>query len=131
MGRAMEKGWPKRPSDCQLQEAQKKNSDSAITPVAEAVPVPAHLASPGSPQDKELCHRHTQLSLGQSCHRQKMSCICALRVTSFVSNSLQPCRLCPATTLHQVERILQARMLERIGQYCLPCLSRTLNVLLP
>ena len=36
-GRAMEKDWPKRPSDCQLQEAQKKkkkDSDSAITSVA-------------------------------------------------------------------------------------------------
>ena len=44
----MEKDWPKRPSDCQLQEAQKKDSDRAITPAAEADRVPAHFAPPGS-----------------------------------------------------------------------------------
>ena len=49
----------------------KKDSDRAITPAAEAVHVPAHLAPPGSPQAKQLCHLHGQLSLGQSCHRQK------------------------------------------------------------
>ena len=29
---------------------------------------------PGSPQAKQLGHLHAQLSLGQSCHRQKKSC---------------------------------------------------------
>ena len=38
----------------------------------EAVRIPAHLAPPGSPQAKQLHHLHTQLSLGQSCHRQKI-----------------------------------------------------------
>ena len=32
MGRAIEKDWPKKPSDCQLQEPRKKDSDRAITP---------------------------------------------------------------------------------------------------
>ena len=41
----------------------KKDSDRAITPAAEAVHVPAHLALPGSPQAKHLHHLHTQLSL--------------------------------------------------------------------
>jgi len=67
MGRAMEKHWPKRPSDRQLLE----KTDRAITPVAEEVYSPAHLALPGSPQAKLLHHLHTQLSLGQCCHRQK------------------------------------------------------------
>ena len=52
--------------------------------MVEAVSVPAHLVPPGSPQAKQLCHLHTQLSLGQSCHRQ----------TSLVfmcSGSLQLC----------------------------------------
>ena len=49
----------------------KKDSDRATTPVAEAVRVPAHLVPPGSLQAKQLCHLHVQLSLGQSCHRQK------------------------------------------------------------
>ena len=39
--------------------------------MVEAVRVPAHLAPPGSLQAKQLYHLHTQLSLGQSCHRQK------------------------------------------------------------
>ena len=49
----------------------KKDSDWTITPVAEAFHVPVHLAPPGSPQAKQLCHLHAQLSLGQSCDRQK------------------------------------------------------------
>ena len=49
----------------------KKDSDRARTPAVEAVCVPAHLALPGSLQAKQLRHLHAQLSLGQSCHRQK------------------------------------------------------------
>ena len=44
----------------------------AMTPGAEAVRVPAHLAPPGSLQAKQLRPLHIQLSLGQSCHRQKV-----------------------------------------------------------
>ena len=43
----MHKDLPKKPSDCQLQEAWKEHSDRAITPVAEAVHVPAQLALHG------------------------------------------------------------------------------------
>ena len=95
------KDWPKRPSNHQLQEAQKKDSDRAITPVAEAVHVPKHSVLPGSLQAKQLCHLHTQLSLGQSCHRQKKPCVYARRVTLVASDSLQPCRLWPARLLCQ------------------------------
>ena len=66
----------------------KKDSDRAITPVAEAVCVPAHLVPPGSPQPKQLSHIHTQPSLGKSCHREKKSCIYARRVTFVVSSFL-------------------------------------------
>ena len=45
-----------------------KASDRAITPVAEAVHVPAHFLPPGSLKVKPLHHLHTQLSLGQNCH---------------------------------------------------------------
>ena len=86
MGRATEKDWPKRPSDRQLQEAQ-KDSNRAITPVAEADLVPAHLVLPGSPQAKKLCYLHAQLSLGQSYHRQKTSWTYKRRVASVLSNS--------------------------------------------
>ena len=96
MGGATEKDGPKRPSYRQLQD-----SDRAITPAAEAVHVPTHLVLPGSPQAKQLCQLHAQLSLGQSCHRQKKSCVYAHRVTSVMSNSLQPCRLWPARLLCQ------------------------------
>ena len=71
----MEKDWPKRPSDHQIQEAGKKDNDRAITPVVEAVRVLVHSTSPGSLQAKQLCHLHAQLSLGQSCHRQKTSLV--------------------------------------------------------
>ena len=48
-----------------------KDPDRAVTPAAEAVHVPAHLALPGSPQGKQLHQLHAQVSLGQSCHRPK------------------------------------------------------------
>ena len=79
----------------------KKDSDRAITPAVKAVCVPAHQAPPGSLQAKLLGHLHAQLSLGQSCHRQK-SCIYAHRFASVVSDPLRPCRQCPARLLCQV-----------------------------
>ena len=99
--RAMEKDWPKRPSDHQIQEAGKKDNDRAITPVVEAVRVLVHSTSPGSLQAKQLCHLHAQLSLEQSCNRRKRCCVYTHRVTSVVSYSLQPCRLWPARFLCQ------------------------------
>ena len=77
-----------------------KDSERTITSAADAVRVPAHLVPPGTPQAKQLCHLHTQLSLGQSCHRQN-SCVYALGVALVISNSLQPCRLRPARLLCQ------------------------------
>ena len=62
----------------------KKDSDRFITPSAEAVRVPAHLALPGSLQTKQLHYLHGQLSLGQSCNKQKKSCACEQRVASRV-----------------------------------------------
>ena len=99
-GGATEIGWPKRPFDCQLQEARKK-TDRDITPAAEAVRVLAHLALPGSLQAKQLRHLPAQLSLGQSCHRQRKSCVYAHTVALVMSNSLLPCRLWPARLLCQ------------------------------
>ena len=54
----------------------KKGFDRPVTAAAEAVSVPAHLVPPGSPQPKQLCHFHAQSSMGQSCHRQKVFCLC-------------------------------------------------------
>ena len=64
---------------------KKKDSDRAITPVAEAIHVPAYFAPPGSMEPKKLRHLHAQHSLVQSCYRQKMSCIYACRVASVMS----------------------------------------------
>ena len=75
----------------------KKDSDRAMTPAAETVCVPAHLAPPGTLQAKQLRHLPTQPSLGSSCHRQ--SCISVCRVPLVVSSSLPPCRLWPAKLL--------------------------------
>ena len=55
-----------------------------------------HTVPSGSPQAKKLGHLHDQLSLGQSCHRQKKSCVHVRRVALVVSDSLQPCGLWPA-----------------------------------
>ena len=79
----------------------KKGSDRTTTPVTEAVHVPAHLALPGSPLAKQLHHLHTQLPPGQSCHRQKESCIYACRVASVMSDSFRPYKLWPAGLLCQ------------------------------
>jgi len=122
----MEKDWPKRPSDHQLQ-GLKKDSDWAITPAEEAVHVPAHLVPQGFPQPKQLCQLHAQPSLGQTCHRQKKACIYARRVTSVMFNSWQPCGL-PGFS---VRGFLQSIILERTGQYWLPYPSRALYFLLP
>ena len=131
-GSATEKDWPKRPSDCQLQEAQKTDSDRAITLAAEAVRIPAHLVLPGSPQAKQMHHPHAQLSLGENCHRQnKQKSLVIMHVGSPVmSDSLRPCRLWPARLFFR-EGILQARILEYIGQDCLPHPSRALYFLPP
>ena len=107
----------------------KKDSDRAITPVAEAVRVLAHLALPGYPQVKQLRHFRAQLSLGQSCHRQKKS------LASMHAGLLQLClTLCdpvdcglPGFSV----RVVQAKILEHIGQYCLPYTSKALYFLLP
>jgi len=107
----------------------KKDSGRAITPATEAVCVPAHLALPGSPQAKQLHHLQAQLSLGQCCRREK----------SLVSMHTGFLWLCPTLCDpvdcglpgFSVMGVLQARKLERIGQYWLPYPSRALYFLLP
>jgi len=107
----------------------KKDPDRAITPEADIVYFPAHLALPGSPQAKQLCHLHAQLSQGQSCHRQKS-------LVSKHAGSLWSCpTLCDPVDCglpgFSIRGVLQARVLECIGQYWLPYPSRALFFLLP
>ena len=74
MGRAIEKDWPKRPSNRQIHEAGKK-TDRAITPVAEAVHVAAHLVQPGSLQAKQLHHLHAQTLTGAELPQAKKNLV--------------------------------------------------------
>ena len=74
MGGAMEKD--KEAFRSPATRGSRKDSDRAITPVAEAVCVPALLAPPGSSQTKQLCQLHAQPSLMQSCHMQKTKSLC-------------------------------------------------------
>ena len=101
-----------------------KDSDRAITPTVEAVHVPAHLALPGSPQSKQLYHFHAQLSLGQSCHRRKKKGLGRVQLFATLWTVARQASL-------SLRGILQARILEHIGQYWLPYPSRALYFLLP
>ena len=98
--------------------------------MVEAVRVPAHLVPPWSPKAKWLHHLHAQLSLGQSCHRQKKSYVYVHRVTSVMSDSLWRCRLWPARLLCHGRGFSRARILECIDQCWLSCTSRALYFLL-
>jgi len=107
----------------------RKDSDRAITLVVKAVRVPAHFASPGYLQVKQLPQLYAQPSLGQSCHRQK--CLASLHIVS-----LQSCpTLCDPVDYGlpgiSVRGLLQAKILERDGQYWLPYPSIALYFLLP
>ena len=104
----------------------KKYSDRAITHAAEAVCVPAHLGT----ARVLVCHLHAQLLLGQSFHRQKKS------LASMCTGLLWSCpTLCSPVDCglpgFSVRGVLQARILECIGQYWLPYPSRALYFLLP
>ena len=128
MGRAMEKDWPKRPS-LLAARGLKKDSDRAITPAAEAVRVPPHVAPTRSLRPKQLCHIHTQPSLGQSCRgKKKVRWLCMWGHFCHV-------QLCDpmdwGLSGFSVSGVLQARILECIGQYRLPYPSRILYFLLP
>ena len=68
---------------------------------------------------------------GRAATGKEKSCVYVSRVTLVISTSLQPCREWPARLLCQEGRVLQARILECIGQYWLPCPSRALYFLLP
>ena len=61
--------------------------------------------------------------------KEKKSCVYAGRLGLVLSNSLWPCRLWSARLLCQ--GVLQARILEHIGQYWLPSPSKALYFLLP
>ena len=107
----------------------KKDSDRALTPATEAARVPAHLMPPGSPEAKQLHRLHAQLSVGAELPKLGQR-------KSMRAGSLWLCpTLCdPVTVACQASLsggVLQARILERIGQCWLPYPSRALYFLLP
>ena len=73
----------------------------------ETVHVPPHLAPPGSPQAKQLCHLHARPSLGQSCHRQNKS------LASMHTGSLQSCSSLYNPVLWPARLLCQGRGLSR------------------
>ena len=100
----------KEPSDHQLPEAQKK-TDRAITPVAEAVHVPAHLVASGSPQPQQLCHLHCQPSWSRAATGgKKKSCIYAKQGCFIPFNPVN----CGWPGI-SVSGVLQARILEWVA----------------
>ena len=121
----MEKDWPKRPSDGQLQEAQKR-TDRAITPAAEAVCVPTWRC--WDPHDPAAVPASRSTLTGAELHGRK-SCVHARGATSACVALCNPldCDL-PGFC---VSGLLQARLLQRIGRYWLPCGPRAPYFLLP
>ena len=124
-GQSYRQRLARRPSDGQLQEVPKKDSDGALTPTAGAVHVPAYLAPPGYPQVRQLCQFHPQPSWGRAATGKKSRTSMQHRVTSVMSNSLRPCRLWPAGLLCQ-----GVSPGKNTGMYW-PCPSRALYFLLP
>ena len=97
----------------------KKYTDSAVIPAAEAVHSPAHLALVQSPEAKKLHHLHAQLSLGRAPKgNTSLASICAVSLQSCptLCNSVD----CGLPGFSVREGVLQARILEHIGQYWLP-----------
>ena len=127
---AMEKDWPKRPSDRQLQEARKK-TDKAITPAVEAVCVPCTLgttrvrASQAAASPSQSTLTGAELPQGEK------------KVLFVLTGLLRSCPTlcdpvdCGLPGFSVRDGALQARLLECTGQYWLPYLSRALYFLLP
>ena len=101
-----------------------------MTSVAAAVHVPAHLALPGPLQTKQLHRLHAQLTGAERPQAKKVLRLCTqgrfCRVQLFVTLWTVTCQASLSGS-----RVLQARILERIGQYWLPYSSRALYFLLP
>ena len=96
----MEKGWPKRPSNYQLQEAQKKILIGPYSCVG-GNPCPYTLGLPGSPQPSSCTTFMLNSHQGRAAIGKKKSCIYVCRVALVMSNSLRPCTLWPARLLCQ------------------------------
>ena len=114
----------------------KQDSDSAITPAAEAVHVPAHLSPPGSLQARHLCHLHAQPLLGHSCCRQKKKKkekkkILHLCMQGRFSSVQLFVNLWTVACHASLSGGSLARILECIDQYWLSYPSRALYVQLP
>ena len=97
----------------------------------EAVPAPAHLALPGSLKAKQVCHLYAQLSLGQSCHRQKKVLHLCTQGHCGRVRRLATLQTVACQASQSGRWALQARILEPIGQYWLPYPSGALYFLLP
>ena len=126
----MEKDLLKRPSDCQLQEAQKK---ALIEPwlLWWRQSMFLHTWRCQVPLNPSSCAIFMLNYLWGRAATGKKSYAYARRVASVMSNPLQPCRLWPARLLCQEGGFSRQEYWSNIGQYWLPYPSRALYLLLP
>ena len=100
----------------------KKDSDSAINPVGEAVCVLAHLVLPGSRQARQLCHLHAQLTRAATSQKTLVSMHAGLLWQCLTLCDHVDCGL-PGFSVREEGPL--ARILKCIGQYWLPYPSAT------
>ena len=99
----MEKDWLKRPSDRQLQEAQKKTDRVIHNAWGGGSPCPCTLGTARVPIcQADVPPSRSTLTGAEVPQAKKKSCIYAPRVTCVMSNSMGPCRVWPARLLCQV-----------------------------
>ena len=94
----------------------KKDSDRAITPTAEAVRIPEHLVPPSSL--KAAAPHSCSTLAGEELPQAKKNLASMHMGLLQLCPTLRPCGLWTARLLCQ--GVLQARILECIGQYWLP-----------
>ena len=129
MGRAMEKEWPKRPYEHQLQEARKERLWYDHNSCGGGSPCPCTLGTARVPASQAAVPSSHSALTGAELPQLKCSLAslplqgCFHHVPLFVI-----CRLWPARLL--CWGVLQARILEHVGQHRLPHPSRALYFLL-
>ena len=130
MGRATEKYWPKRPSDHQLQEAQKKTRiGPKLLHWRQSVSLHTwHRQGPHKPSSWATFTLNSHW--GRAATGKKVLHLCVQdhfgRVQLFAALWTVACLASLSG-----KGVLQASILERIGQYWLPHPSRALYFLLP
>ena len=127
----MEKDWLKRPSDRQLQEAQKKTDRVIHNAWGGGSPCPCTLCATRVPTSQAAAPPSRSTLTGAELATGKKKNLASIHTRSLWSCS----SLCDPVDCglpgFSVRGVLQARILECISQYWLPYPSRALYFLLP